>query len=488
MKDLFFDYYPPNSEQYERLWKEAIITLDTNVILNLYRLPTTATDELLKLIELLGDRIWIPHQVALEFQRRRLTVISSERKSSEDALSTAKEVVLKLKERVDSLQIDKRSLGIEVAPLIENLDSANKKLIEAIEAVHKSQLDIAAPDPIRERLDKILSQKVGDGPSTQEELDKLTEGGDQRFEEKIPPGFADIDKEKNPNEASFIFNQMKYQRKFGDLILWRQIISHVKEKGIKCVILVTADKKEDWWWREQGKTIGPHPELIREIRREGNVDIFWMYSSVQFVEHAKKYTQANVSEQSVAELQEVVSNATAEVNFRNYVSHTPIEEFVKRYPSPPRAYGGADRRAMEKAVYEWLSLNRGYVRFSDGRFPSFVVRDGVELHGYEARLFPNFDKIYFSPMTINSLLRGYVEVKEGRISKFTLIGVVSEDDAQRVFVPGRISEIQFRIREILKKYPITGIVVGVIADGKFRPLVSERSSDYDDLVEYSDDP
>ena len=97
MRSSFCGYYPPTPDDYERLWKEATIVLDTNVLLNLYRLPTSARDEFLTVLDLLKDRLWVPHQVALEFQRNRLTVIAAERKSTEDALSSAQEIVGELR-------------------------------------------------------------------------------------------------------------------------------------------------------------------------------------------------------------------------------------------------------------------------------------------------------------------------------------------------------------------------------------------------------
>ncbi len=172
MENSFHGYYPPTSEEYERLWKEGLIVLDTNVLLNLYRLPTTARDELISVLELLKERLWIPHQVALEFHRRRLTVIAGERKTTEDALTSASELVSDLKKKVDALQIDKRGLGIDPQPLISDLDKANLQLIEAIKAAHSSQLDISASDPIRERLDELLDGCVGVGPSSQAELER----------------------------------------------------------------------------------------------------------------------------------------------------------------------------------------------------------------------------------------------------------------------------------------------------------------------------
>lgn len=125
MRTSFFGYYPPTSGEYERLWKEATIVLDTNVLLNLYRLPTSARDEFLNVLDLLQDRLWIPHQVALEFQRNRLTVIAAERKSTEDALTSTQEIVGELRKKVDALQIDKRDLGIETQPILDDLQRAN---------------------------------------------------------------------------------------------------------------------------------------------------------------------------------------------------------------------------------------------------------------------------------------------------------------------------------------------------------------------------
>ncbi len=222
----------------------------------------------------LKERLWIPYQVALEFQRQRLNVISTKRKATEEALKTAKTFVDELKQKVEALQIDKYGLGLESGPLIADLEQASGKLIDAITVVHKSQPDIAASDLIRDSLDKILSDKIGPGPANQAELDELIADGEQRYSDKIPPGYADADKDKNPNQAAFFHDQIKYQRKYGDLILWRQLLSYVKKDSVKAVLLVTADQKEDWWWRDQGRTIGVHPELVREIRNLSKTKYF----------------------------------------------------------------------------------------------------------------------------------------------------------------------------------------------------------------------
>lgn len=475
MKPQFSGYYPPSDAEYERLWKEATIVLDTNVLLNLYRLPTTARDELLKVLDVLKDRLWIPHQVGLEFQRRRLTVIAAERKSVEDALESASELVADLKRKVDGLQIDKRGIGVDPQPLIGDLERANAKLIEAIQAAHKAQLDISASDPVRERLDSLLEGKTGPGPTSQKDLDDLVTNGEERYKERIPPGFADADKEKNPNEATFIHDRLKYQRKFGDLILWRQLIEHAKASGTKVILLITADRKEDWWWREQGKTIGPHPELVREIIRDSGVDLFWMYSSVQFVEHANKYTTATVSNEAVDELKQVA--LAPQPRF------TESRDFTSLLASPRSARGSSefmyidrpDPRYVEEAVGAWLSQRHQNFHPNSHGFPDFIALDRGGPHGFEVKFVRNFaDRMLGSPSVVNSLLRGYMETREGRLSEFTLIVVIPDQDFQDIIRTDRLHDLERRLGKLLAKYPISGIIVGAVLEERFEPLMYQR--------------
>lgn len=477
MKTSFSGYYPPSTEQYEQLWKEAIIVLDTNVLLNLYRLPTTARDELFGVLELLKERLWIPHQVALEFQRRRLTVIASERKATEDALSSTSELVDDIKSKVEGLQIDKRGLGIESQPLLVELEKANNQLLEAIKATHNAQLDISASDPVRQRLDELLENRVGTGPSSQAELDELISEGEDRFKEKIPPGFADADKEKNPNEATFIFDHIKYQRKFGDLILWRQLIQHVKNSQIKAVLLITADRKEDWWWREQGKTVGPHPELIREISRNGKVDLFWMYSSVQFVEHANKYSTASVSNESVAEIKQVaLFSPESSRNVREFLAQS--RQFSTSNSGNFASLFLGDRmdiRAIEQCVEVWLSRRGEFAEANHRGFPDFLVRTNEEVYGYEVKYLRNFDRMLMSPAVVNGLLRGYLEINEGRLSGFTLVIAIPEEDFFEILESQRQPELYERLARLLVKYPVDSIVVGAVVDGQFEVLAHQKT-------------
>ena len=108
---------------------------------------------------------------------------------------------------------------------------------------------------------------------TQADLDAIYAEGKKRFEEKVPPGFADEKKEKSERPYHHS-SGLRLERKFGDLVAWKQLIAEAHQKELASVIWVTDDEKPDWWLvvDSQGKkTIGPRPALFEEIRRDGGV-------------------------------------------------------------------------------------------------------------------------------------------------------------------------------------------------------------------------
>jgi hypothetical protein len=247
------------------------------------------------------------------------------------------------------------------------------------------------------------------------------------------------------------------------------LIQHVKEAQSKAVLLVTADRKEDWWWREQGKTVGPHPELIREIQRCAGVELFWMYSSDQFMEHAKKYSAATVSNESVAEIKQVSDLAAA----------------FHALPTPRFVPSGSVRRftamrdnitVIQLAVENWLLSQYGdIVQRNPQDYPDFVVKhsDGFD-HGYEIRYARTFDQVA-APTVVNSILRGYLETNERRISAFTLVLVISVEDYLQILEQGKRFEVDERLMRVMKRYPIDGIVVGSVVDDAFVVLADQKN-------------
>src|SRR5205809_889756 len=79
MENLFPGYYQPSDADFKRLWDEAWFIPDANVLLNLYRYTPDTSHKLLEIFQRVGDRLWVPHQAAWEYQEHRLEEIGRQR-------------------------------------------------------------------------------------------------------------------------------------------------------------------------------------------------------------------------------------------------------------------------------------------------------------------------------------------------------------------------------------------------------------------------
>lgn len=485
MKSIFYGYYPPTPEEYGKLWKDGVIVLDTNVLLELYRLPSSAREELISALESLKERLWIPHQVALEFQRKRITVIATERNSTEEALNSTKKSVEDIKTQIEKLQIDKRGLGLKSKTLLTELENVDKQLQKSITTAHHAQLDISSSDPIRQRIDELFKNRVGTGPTNQEDLDNLVADGEDRYMKQIPPGFADADKGKNPNEATFIFDHIKYERKFGDLILWRQLIQHIKITNKKHVLFITKDNKGDWWWKEKEKTVGPHPELIREINREAGVELFWMYSISTFTEHANKYASAAISKESVAEIKnnEFVDRSMITENLlnlaktisQNDASLKKLYELNKstEVTTELDSYKNADKiQKTNRAIREWASTRGLIVENNRAFHPDFFVKNRSSIEGIEIKHDFSIGKILNKKLMHDHLRVGRDLISTGRITSFNLIITLTTESLLYLSLPENLEELRKLLALYINTNPECSVTIGSIVQSEFMVLLT----------------
>ena len=80
MRNSFPGQFANDPERLQELWGVALIALDANVLLNLYRYSDSTRAALINVLELLKDRVWITNQVAKEYFSNRLKVIGDHAK------------------------------------------------------------------------------------------------------------------------------------------------------------------------------------------------------------------------------------------------------------------------------------------------------------------------------------------------------------------------------------------------------------------------
>ncbi|MES1965917.1 PIN-like domain-containing protein [Psychrobacter sp. AH5] len=280
-----------------------------NILLNLYQYSQETRDEFFKVLEAIESRVWIPFHVALEYQRRRLDIIKDEKsvftkinKKLENIIGIVEKDFsdFNLKDRNPVLFEMKEKFRKDICGLVEGFQ-------QDVNMQDDAQPSVRSEDEVRVKLDELFMNKVGEEPN-EEFLRKTYEGGETRYKKKIPPGYKDSNKEKNPEEANFLFNGIEYQRKFGDLIIWKQIVSYSKDSDtLKNVIFVTDDSKEDWWEiidSRGEKVIGARPELKNEIYKEAEIESFKMYHTNDFLTDAEKYYDISIDETAIDEAKE----------------------------------------------------------------------------------------------------------------------------------------------------------------------------------------
>jgi hypothetical protein len=290
MRQEFFEHYPKSDEFFESLLQNCTFAFDTNVLLNLYSSQPATRANFLAIMEVLKSRIFIPHQAAFEYHNHRLSrfyVVEETMGSFTTSLSTHLENVQKFK----------------MPPVIDGaqLDDLTNELVEAIESVKAAVLTSvkkyqAECESLRDTIAELFIGNVG-RCWTPSELEDGRARAKKRFDQKTPPGFLDMEKTKSLANDPSDKSGATPGDPFGDAIIWFQLLEIGEQKG--SLVFVTDDQKHDWWRKRKDQIVGPRPELIREMKDVAHCD-FYMYTSEQFLKHAKKFAEIDVTELNAA--------------------------------------------------------------------------------------------------------------------------------------------------------------------------------------------
>lgn len=279
MKNIFPGYSKKSEAEIKQIWEDGTIMFDANVLLNLYRYSNETRKTIIDLISKFKKKIWLPHQAALEYNRNRYEVIADQEKA--------------YKEFTDKItQIQKDLQSTSKPPFLseivhKDLNNVFEKVNSEVEESIDKYCGYLKTDPIYEELSNLFENRISEAYD-EKKLEVLYEEGKKRFEKKIPPGYED-EKNKDGN------------RKYGDFILWSQVIDKAKETK-SSIIFITDERKKDWWWKiKDGRNMGPRQELTEEINLKANVD-FHMYSSERFLSYGQNFLEEQVNQEALKEI------------------------------------------------------------------------------------------------------------------------------------------------------------------------------------------
>lgn len=298
MKKLFGHLLPFTEVEIDEICKNGTLTVDANVLLDLYRCHSETRDAILRAIRWFEGRLWLSHQAASEFMRNYARValqVNTELDSADKKLSEMEKAVKEANEKLAGLRSLSREVGQQLKDAVDTAIDNAKQRVDKERAGYSKEV----ADEILKNVLSLFDGCVGGEPSDAEGL-VLKKEAERRIKDKVPPGYED-EKKKSP-------------RAQGDYFLWHQVLQRAKEIAGP-IILVTSEQKEDWWERAQGKIIGPRYELLEEAHRVAGQRVF-ICRTEPFLDHVAKRAGGAVSEIVRSDLR-----ARAELGDDPYLPH-----------------------------------------------------------------------------------------------------------------------------------------------------------------------
>lgn len=275
--------YSEGLKDAESLSNEIPIFLDTNVLLEYYRISFSERREVKEFFIKNKDRIYLTHQIEKEFLKHRIDHINAYQNSLDEFINAFKNIkeeidylrvgnLTKLSHYVDRNKIlinDYQHIKEELARLRDDIASAlqsaittdifervleKEKQIEEEKKKLEGQADIERNDDL---LDIVSEFKVVEMLSEAENL-YLVEKYNQLMEkyDEVKSDSKDKVKRKFPG-----CGEKKQGDKTGDFIIYHEILKFLKKEGKDAIFLTSDVTKDDWLFRNKSELV-PYTHYI----------------------------------------------------------------------------------------------------------------------------------------------------------------------------------------------------------------------------------
>ena len=331
MRSIISEYLPLKNSEKDRLWEKGIFVFDANILLNLYRFSKDTTDALLKALEKLSSRIWIPYQVASEFMRRRCDVIY-------DTIEKYSDFEKKIKTFIEDAKA-LASLSDSTKEIVELADVLKKWLVSC----KKKNLLISNvnDDFILDKLLDLFNNRTGKRYASEKESALFIEG-ERRYKAQTPPGYKDVNKKISDTCDNNIY---------GDFILWNQIIDYSIDRKVD-IIFITNDRKEDWWYEVKGRTIGPRTELLCEFRTRTKQQ-FHMYTMDSFLKMFNEKNGPSIKYEVIAEVKKTLDKINEQ--YQNQITNTRYDMVLEEAQKIKNELNYLDRKnIIDRQMLKYL--------------------------------------------------------------------------------------------------------------------------------------
>ena len=193
LRDHYCGWLTPDPGVRESAFRSGLVVVDANILLALYEVGADAREEVLAILEGVANRIWVPHQVVIEYSRNRRRVVEARvhnftdtRRSVKAAEAAAIKALTDAIAKVEKLRTRNRTTrawslvdhSLDDSSLKKRLDGVVDCILAEVDllgAEHDlTPGDVVAGDPVYDRVDHLLSGRIGQ-PVGEDNLRRLVE-------------------------------------------------------------------------------------------------------------------------------------------------------------------------------------------------------------------------------------------------------------------------------------------------------------------------
>ena len=375
-EDYYKKYYLEDEEILD-IAKTGIVVFDSSALLALYYYSDNTRNEIYKkLMDIFSGRLWIPGQVYFEFLKNKDKVIHKPEETYRALLSANKKGeanIQRIEEFIDQIKdtcltgisgqlntlIDKtknkdrhpyfdESIYQEFREELDNIETQIVKLNDKAKSLH-SMIEKEVNNKIKELQDRedavylLIHACFTIGPEYSfSDMLGIAQEGQRRYSDDIPPGYKDVEK--------------KGIQKYGDLYVWKQILSYAKSKK-KSVLLVSNDIKEDWWDKDLAGSGAPRIELLREFKSYTGKS-FWSYDMRSFVSLINIIADDHISDSIIEEIDEVSMEEEHKEYYEDNETYVLFRDILEMWLKRETEY---ELKELIPHNPDWRIFSRGFV-------------------------------------------------------------------------------------------------------------------------------
>lgn len=248
------------------------VYFDTSFLMWLTTVGDEARSQFVQWADNLGERTHIPLWSMHEYYRHHTgnTLRAELVRRADDLMTAAKAFQKEVRKYSDQ----KLTAGQSEAAYQDLVDNALETLKELSDTAKLWPYDHCATQVIA-----WMNRRACQVPTVFHSMTSLSAKGTARYTQDVPPGFMDRRKEDTPTKGS---------NRYGDLLFWQEVVEHARVVNATTVIIVTRDRKEDWfagaaepdvkldWKRVRAKWLPvprPHPTLAFELKGETRAEL-----------------------------------------------------------------------------------------------------------------------------------------------------------------------------------------------------------------------